>query len=61
MLAVALVYVPGLNSIFHQSALGVWHWLFLLLWPPVVFGAEEARKAVVRRRLPRPDRLKPMR
>jgi Ca2+-transporting ATPase len=48
-LAAALVYVPGLNSTFHQSPLGVWHWLFLLLWPPVVFGAEEARKAVVRR------------
>ena len=48
-LAAALVYVPGLNSTFHQSSLGVWHWLFLLLWPPVVFGAEEARKAVVRR------------
>ena len=49
-LAAALVYVPGLNSIFHQSPLGVWHWLFLLIWPPLVFGAEEARKAVVRRR-----------
>ena len=25
-------------------------WLFLLLWPPLVLGAAELRKAVVRRR-----------
>jgi magnesium-transporting ATPase (P-type) len=51
-LAAALVYVPGLNGVFHQSPIGPWHWLFLLVWPPVVFGAEEARKAFVRRRNP---------
>ena len=55
-IAAALVYVPGLNTAFHQSPLGVGHWLFLLLWPPLVFGAEEARKAVVRRRA---DRVPP--
>jgi P-type Ca2+ transporter type 2C len=49
-LAAALVYVPGFNSAFHQRPIGPWHWLFLLVWPPVVFGAEEARKAIVRRR-----------
>ena len=48
-LAAALIYVPGLNSAFHQGPIGPWHWLFLAIWPPVVFGAEEARKAVVRR------------
>jgi magnesium-transporting ATPase (P-type) len=48
-LAAALVYVPGLNSAFHQGPLGGWHWLVLLAWPPLVFGAEEGRKAVVRR------------
>ena len=46
-----LAYTPGLSSLFHTSALGPWHWLFLLMWPPVVLGAEEARKAVVRSRL----------
>jgi hypothetical protein len=45
-----LVYTPGLERIFHMAPLGPWHWLFLLLWPPVVFGAEEARKAVLRAR-----------
>jgi len=48
-LAALLVYVPGLNGLFHQAPIGPWHWLFLLLWPPLVFGAEEARKAVFRR------------
>ncbi|MEZ5120324.1 MAG: cation-transporting P-type ATPase [Solirubrobacterales bacterium] len=45
-----LAYVPGLDDVFHTAALDVWHWLFLLLWPPLVVGAEEARKAVLRRR-----------
>jgi magnesium-transporting ATPase (P-type) len=45
-----LAYTPGLDDLFHTSALGPWHWLFLLAWPPVVLGAEEARKALIRRR-----------
>src|SRR5829696_6923543 len=44
-----LAYTPGLDEIFHTSALGPWHWLFLLAWPPVVLCAEEARKAMTRR------------
>jgi Ca2+-transporting ATPase len=52
-LAAALVYVPGLNAAFHQGPLGPWHWVFLLAWAPLVFGAEEVRKAVVRHRSPR--------
>lgn len=43
-----LVYTPGLERVFHTGALGPWHWLFLLAWPPIVLGAEELRKAVVR-------------
>jgi P-type Ca2+ transporter type 2C len=45
-----LAYTPGLDDIFHTSDLSVWHWLFLLVWPPLVLGADEARKAVTRRR-----------
>jgi magnesium-transporting ATPase (P-type) len=50
-LIAALIYVPGLNDedVFHMAPIGPWHWLFLLIWPPVVFFAEEARKAVFRR------------
>jgi magnesium-transporting ATPase (P-type) len=50
LLAVCLIYVPGLNSAFHQAPIGPLNWLFLLIWPPVVFLAEEARKAFLRRR-----------
>ena len=50
-----LAYTPGLEKIFHTAGLGPWHWLLLLLWPPLVLGAEEARKAIRRRR--RPDAL----
>jgi Ca2+-transporting ATPase len=44
-----LAYTPGLDDVFHTSALGAWHWLILLAWPPLILGAEEARKAVMRR------------
>jgi P-type Ca2+ transporter type 2C len=56
-LAVALVYVPGLNSLFHQAPIPVWWWLVLIVWAPVVLFAEEARKAVVRRRAQASERL----
>jgi len=49
-----LAYTPGLEKIFHTAGLGPWHWLLLLLWPPLVLGAEEARKAIRRRRRPDP-------
>ena len=49
-LAVALVYVPGLNHAFHQAPIPWWWWPALIVWAPVVFFAEEARKALVRRR-----------
>ena len=45
-----LAYTPGLDRVFHTGGLSVWEWLFLLLWPPLVLGAEEARKAFLRRR-----------
>jgi magnesium-transporting ATPase (P-type) len=45
-----LAYTPGIDDVFHTSALSGWEWLFLLVWPPVVFVAEELRKALVRRR-----------
>ncbi len=45
-----LTSTPGLRDAFHMRPLAGWHWFFLLLWPPLVLGAEEARKAFVRRR-----------
>jgi len=49
-LAVALVYAPGLNTVFHQAPIPWWWWLVLVVWAPVVFFAEEVRKLVLRRR-----------
>ncbi|MFN8188355.1 MAG: cation-transporting P-type ATPase [Gaiellales bacterium] len=51
VLILALIYVPGLNDVFHNSPIGPWHWVLLLTFPPIVFGAEEARKALFRRRV----------
>jgi magnesium-transporting ATPase (P-type) len=48
-LILVLIYVPGVNDVFHNSPIGPWHWLLLILFPPLVFGAEEARKALFRR------------
>jgi magnesium-transporting ATPase (P-type) len=45
-----LAYTPGIDDVFHTSDLSGWEWLFLAAWPPIVLGAEELRKAVVRRR-----------
>ena len=45
-----LTWTPGLQNVFHMRPLSRWQWLFLLLWPPLVLAAEEARKAFVRRR-----------
>jgi magnesium-transporting ATPase (P-type) len=49
VLALALIYIPGLNDAFHQGPIGGWHWLVLLAFAPMVFFAEEARKALFRR------------
>jgi magnesium-transporting ATPase (P-type) len=51
-LAVALVELPVLQELFHTRPLGWEHWALLAVWPPVVVAAEEARKAIVRRRSP---------
>ena len=48
-LAALLGYAPGLSDAFHMRGLSGWEWLFLLVWPPLILAAEDARKAVVRR------------
>jgi magnesium-transporting ATPase (P-type) len=45
-----LASTPGLQEAFHTAPLSPWCWVFLLIWPPLVLGAEELRKAVLRRR-----------
>ena len=51
-----LAYTPGLDDVFHTSGLGPWHWLLLLVWPPLVLAAAEAHKAAMRRADARADR-----
>jgi Ca2+-transporting ATPase len=47
----ALVYVPPLQSVFGTAGVGAGWWAFLVAFVPVIFLAEEARKAVARRRV----------
>ena len=44
-----LIYVQPFRTIFEHGPLPLQYWLFLLLYPPIMFLAEEARKAVMRR------------
>jgi calcium-translocating P-type ATPase len=50
-LLIALIYVPALQGPFHMHAPDASAWLLLIVWPAFVFGAEEARKALFRRRV----------
>lgn len=45
-----LVYVPFLQKAFHTAPLGLVEWCYVLAWAPAVLLADEARKAVMRRR-----------
>lgn len=49
-LLILLSTVPPLQDIFHMTTLRPIDWLFLLIWPPVLFFSEEARKYIARRR-----------
>lgn len=48
-LLLVLVYVPAFHGIFHMEAIDPRAWLLLIVWPVLVFGAEEIRKVVFRR------------
>ncbi len=44
-----VVYLPPLQPLFNTAPLGL-EGLFLLIWPPVIFAADEIRKLIARRR-----------
>jgi len=46
----AFVYVPPIAAVLGQRPLGVAQWLPILVAPWILIAAEEARKAIVRRR-----------
>jgi magnesium-transporting ATPase (P-type) len=51
--AAALIYVPFLQPVFGTASLPVSWWGYLAAFVPVIFLAEEGRKAIVRRRTAR--------
>jgi magnesium-transporting ATPase (P-type) len=46
----SIVYIPYLQSIFGTTGLGIYQWLYLISFIPIMFFAEELRKYVFRRR-----------
>ncbi len=50
VVAILLMYVPALAGFFGMAPLGVAEWLVALSFAPVIFFADEARKALIRRR-----------
>ncbi|HZW35655.1 MAG TPA: cation-transporting P-type ATPase, partial [Candidatus Deferrimicrobiaceae bacterium] len=49
-LLLAIVYAPFLQKVFGTSGVAPEGWLFLLAWSPVLLLADEARKALLRRK-----------
>ena len=49
--AAAVVYLPPLQSVFGTASLGVDALLFVLPFPLIVWGADELRRARLRRRV----------
>ncbi len=47
--AAAIVYLPPLQELFHTAALGPVELALLATFPPLVWGSDELRRAVVRR------------
>jgi P-type Ca2+ transporter type 2C len=45
-----LSYTPGLQDILHTGPLSVWERLLRMIWPPLLLGGEEVRKAFLQRR-----------
>jgi potassium/sodium efflux P-type ATPase len=45
-----IVYVPPLQSAFGTAPIGLTEWIFIFAWTPVIFFADEARKAWLRSR-----------
>ncbi|HBE57269.1 MAG TPA: HAD family hydrolase, partial [Cyanobacteria bacterium UBA11149] len=47
ILIISIIYIPPLQTIFSTAALSGWQWLALLIFPPLLLGAEEVRKTIV--------------
>ena len=45
----AIIYIPPLQGVFQTAALGVYDWLYLITFVPIMFFADEVRKYFVRK------------
>jgi P-type Ca2+ transporter type 2C len=45
-----LIYTPFLQGLFNTAPIGLAEWAFVFAWTPVLFLADELRKALVRRK-----------
>ena len=45
----SIVYIPYLQGIFGTTTLGIYQWLYVISFIPIMFFAEELRKYIVRR------------
>lgn len=45
----AIIYIPLLQGIFGTAALGLYEWLYILTFVPIMFAADELRKYFVRK------------
>lgn len=50
-LTALLIYVPFLQKIFNTYSLSIKHWLFYLAFIPLLIGAEEIRKWLLRKKI----------
>ena len=50
LLLLGIMYIPFLNGIFNTAPIGLMEWIYLICIPFIVFGAEECRKKLLRKR-----------
>ena len=46
---ISIVYIPFLQTIFGTTQIGIYEWIYVLSFIPIMFFAEELRKYIVRR------------
>ena len=50
LLLAAIIYIPFLNGVFNTAPIALREWLYLICIPFIVFGVEEGRKKLLRKR-----------
>lgn len=49
-LVLLIIHIPFLSTLFSTAPLAPWQWLLLLVCPPILLGADELRKMILRKR-----------